>query len=101
MQESSRTYGIDKNMLLMPLLATVSHAMDNTVVHIGGNWKEPVNLFTLVLSPPGGGKSPAVNQILLNPLRKIKQAEKDDEDMKTPDQKDLRERVWEKCVQVG
>ena len=69
-------------MLLMPLISKVSHVMSNAVVHIGGSWKEPVDLFTLVLSPPGGGKSPAINQILLNPLRKIKQADKEEEDQK-------------------
>ena len=66
-------------MLLMSLLSSVSHCMSDASVHIGRTWLEPVNLFSLALSLPGGGKSLAINKVFLEAVREIEKEEKEED----------------------
>ena len=77
-------------MLIISLLAIVSNAMGACGIFIGGTWVEPCNIFTILISPPGGGKTPANNKLFLEPLRNIEKTEKEDYNKKPVDENDVK-----------
>ena len=59
-------------------------------IYIGGSWVEPCNIFTILIAPPGGGKTPANNKLFLEPLRNIEKKEKEDYNKKPVDENDVK-----------
>lgn len=96
-KEVARTRAVNESMGLGPLLATTAQAMKNSTVFslkmssiqishfnsslqliFGPDWKVPVNIFVMIVSEKGSGKSPTVG-VFMKPLEKIESEELSEE----------------------
>jgi len=65
----SRSYNVVKEIMFPGILSAVSGLMaPKTTLRMSAIELEPVNLFTIVLAPPGAGKSAALHAGVENPI---------------------------------